>query len=669
MPVAAAVRRRVETLRREIRHHDYLYYVLDRPKISDERYDTLFRELERLERQYPALVTAESPTQRVAGAPLPLFPVVRHLAPLLSLESVLDPEDVRRFDARVRELVRGEVVWGLEPKFDGLSLELVYEQGRLVRASTRGDGERGEGVTANVKTIRSVPLRLHEGGPRIPRRLAVRGEALIRIDDFRALNALMARRGQPTFANPRNAAAGSIRQLDPRITAERRLEVFFYDIIEMTGGPRLARGGELLDALRAWGLRTSAENRSGRTADDILAYHERMAKRRDVLGFEIDGIVVKLDDLTAREHLRATARHPRWALAFKFSPRAEQTVIEDIIVQVGRTGLLTPVAVLRPIEIGGVTVARSTLHNREEVARKDLRVGDTVHVVRAGDVIPEVVRRMPAGRRRRGRRFAMPRRCPSCGTPIVREGPLDRCPNGLSCPAQLKGAIEHFGSRAALDIRGLGTETVEALVSTGLVRSVADLFTLKAHRLRALERFADVSTRNLLQAIDDARHPDLARFLYALGIPGVGAQTARDLAARFLRLDAVMAADEASLRAVPGVGATLSAAIAAFFRRRQNRRIIQQCLVRGVTPRPVRRTTGGRLSGQTVVFTGTLPSLTREEAEARVLEAGGQVSGSVSRATDLVVAGADPGSKYERARSLGVRIIDERAFRALVGRR
>ncbi|HVB38438.1 MAG TPA: NAD-dependent DNA ligase LigA, partial [Vicinamibacterales bacterium] len=665
----ASVRSRLETLRQEIRHHDYLYYVLDRPKISDATYDRLFHELEQLEDEHPALVTPDSPTQRVAGAPLPSFAAVRHLAPLLSLDSVLDPEDVRRFDERVRHAVGRHLTWELEPKFDGLSLELVYESGRLARASTRGDGERGEGVTENVKTIGSVPLRLRDGGPRVPRRLAVRGEALIRIKDFERLNASLAKRGEPTFANPRNAAAGSIRQLDPRVTAGRRLEVFFYDVLDMAGGPRFTRSVELLDALRAWGLRVSHENRIGRTADDIVAYHDRMASRRDSLDFEIDGIVVKLDDLAARNRLRATARHPRWALAYKFAPRTEQTVITDIVVQVGRTGLLTPVAVLQPIEIGGVTVSRATLHNREEIARKDLRVGDTARVVRAGDVIPEVVERIAGGRRTRGRRFALPRRCPSCGTPIVHEGSLDRCPNGLACPAQLKGAIEHVGSRAALDIRGLGTETVDALVSNGLVRSVADLFTLKAAQLRTLERFAAVSSRNLLEAIDGARHPDLGRFLYALGIPGVGAQTARDLARHFGRLEAVMAAGEAALLAVPGIGPTLSASIAAFFRRRRNRRVIGQCLARGVAPREMPRASGGRLAGQTVVFTGSLASMTRDEAQARVLDEGGQVSGAIGRHTDLVVAGEQPGSKYDRAQSLGVRIVDERGFRKMLRRR
>ncbi|HVC20233.1 MAG TPA: NAD-dependent DNA ligase LigA [Vicinamibacterales bacterium] len=669
MSRASTIRSRVERLRREIRHHDYLYYVRDRPAISDARYDRLFRELETLERAHPALVTPESPTQRVAGAALPSFPAVRHLAPMLSLDSVVDPDEVRRFDARVREAAGRDVGYMLEPKFDGLSLELVYEQGRLTRASTRGDGERGEGVTENVKTIRAVPLQLRSDGPPLPRRLAVRGEALIRLDAFARLNADLKRRGEATFANPRNAAAGSIRQLDPRITAGRQLEVYFYDILAMNGGPRLARDRDLLATLRAWGLKTSAENRPGRTVEDVFAYHRRMAARRDSLGFEIDGIVVKLDDLAARRRLRATARHPRWALAVKFAPREERTSIEDIRVQVGRTGLLTPVAVLRPIEIGGVTVTRATLHNRGEVARRDLRVGDTVRVVRAGDVIPEVVERLPGPGRRRGRRFAMPRRCPVCGTPIVREGPLDRCPNGLACPAQRKATIEHFGSRPALDIRGLGPRTVEALVSRGLVRTVADLFALRAADLHGLERFADVSAKNLLDAIDAARRTDLSRFLYGLGIPGVGVKTARDLAAFFGRLEPLMEADARALQKVSGIGPTLSAGVAAFFRQQASRRVIAACLAHGVTLRPPARASRGPLAGRTVVFTGTLSRLTRDDAQQQVLAQGGHVSGSVGPHTDLLVVGDEPGAKYDRATALGVRTIDEPAFLRLIRRR
>ena len=664
--LTAAVRQHVERLRVALRKHDYRYYVLDRPTISDTRYDALFAELQRLESAYPQLVTQDSPTQRVAGAPVSAFPPIRHLAPVLSLESLTDPEAVRRFDERVRGVLRSEHIrYVLEPKFDGVSIEVVYREGVLLRASTRGDGERGEGVTENVKTIRSVPLRLHGASP--PRLLAVRGEAMMRLEDFRALNARLAREKQPVFANPRNAAAGSIRQLDPRMTAGRRLDVFFYDILHMERGPRLADDFSLLRTLASWGLHASSYARRCSTVDEIVRYHHEMEHRRDALGYEIDGIVIKVDDLAARRRLQTTARHPRWALAFKFAPREEETTIENIVVQVGRTGVLTPVAVLRPVEIGGVTVTRATLHNRREIARKDLRISDAVRVVRAGDVIPNIVERVARARVRRGRPFAMPSRCPVCHAAVVRDGPFDRCPNGLVCPAQLKRTIGHFGSRDALDIRGLGPENIDALVSSGLVRSAADLFTLSARDVVKLERFADVSAANLLRAIDKARRTPLWRFLNALGIPHVGVERARDLAGHFGNLERLQSADEKELMAVPGVGPNVAHDIAGFFRRSVNRRVIEWCRRRGVQVIESRVKHRGPLTGKIVVFTGGLELMTRNDAEARARASGARTARSVSASTDLVVAGADPGAKYAKARSLGIRIMDERQFRRLVG--
>jgi DNA ligase (NAD+) len=662
----ASALRRVEKLRAAIRAHDYRYYVLDRPTISDAEYDRLFAELVRLEAAHPELVTPDSPTQRVAGAPLAAFPAIEHLAPMLSLESVTDPDAVRRFDERIRGTLGDKPVrYLVEPKFDGLSLEVVYRAGVLLRASTRGDGEHGEGVTENVKTIRSVPLRLH--GDEVPRLLAVRGEVIMRIDDFRSLNDRLEQQGEAPFANPRNAAAGSIRQLDPRVTAGRRLDVFVYDILHMEGGSRFANGMSLIRGLMAWGLHASPYARVCSSLDDVLRYHEEMARRRESLPYEIDGIVIKVDDLAARNRLLTTARHPRWALAYKFSAREKQTTIENIVVQVGRTGVLTPVAVLRPVQVGGVTVARATLHNREEIARKDLRIGDDVRVVRAGDVIPEIVERVSRAGARRHLRFVMPAHCPACRTPVVHEGPFDRCPNGLACPAQLKRTIQHFASRDALDIRGLGPETVDALVSGGLVRSVADLFALTPDDLISLERFADVSATNLLRAIERARHPSLWRFLNALGIPGVGAQTARDLADHFGTLDRLQSADEASLAAAPGVGPAVARDVVEFFSRRFTRRVIELCRRRGVriaASVPARR---APLVGKTVVFTGGLESMTREQAEERARASGARTARSVSAETDLVVAGSEPGSKYAKARSLGVRVIDERQFQRLIG--
>jgi DNA ligase (NAD+) len=662
-------KRRAERLRGEIRRHDHLYYVLDRPAISDAQYDRLFRELVELERRFPQLASPDSPTVRVGGEVASAFPDIRHVAPLLSLESITDPGAVRRFDERLRrEVRRGEVAFTLEPKFDGLSIELVYERGQLARASTRGDGAHGEGITANVKTIRSVPLRLRDAKRQAPTLLAVRGEALMHLKDFQALNAALEAEGKPLFANPRNAAAGSVRQLDSRITAARRLSVVCYDILAMEGGPKLASGWEALAALGDWGLRVAGEAKRGATAEDILAYHRALEARRDTLGYEIDGIVAKLDDLAARDRLGVTARHPRWAIAFKFAPREQETVLQDIIVQVGRTGVLTPVAVLKPVNIGGVTVTRATLHNREELARKDVRVGDAIRVIRAGDVIPDVVERVPKRGARRGRPFVMPKKCPECGTGIVREGPFDRCPNGLGCPAQLRGAVQLFGSRDALDIRGLGRETVDALVEAKLVKSVADLFTLRERDLLGLEGFAAISARNLVSAIDRAKKTELWRFIYALGVPNVGTQTARDLAAHFETLDRVMAAGEDDLMAVQGIGPAVAPAVAGFFRRADTRRIVGLLLQRGVTIAAPPKKKTGPLAGKTVVFTGGLDSLTRPAAEALVRERGGRTSGSVSQATDFVVAGAEAGSKLAKAERIGIRILSEREFLKLLGR-
>lgn len=659
---------RVERLRAAIRGHDYRYYALDRPTISDAAYDRLFAELVRLEQAHPELVTPDSPTQRVAGAPLPAFPTVKHLAPMLSLESVTDVDAVRRFDERMHASLHGRAArYVLEPKFDGLSLEVVYRDGRLLRASTRGDGERGEGVTETVKTIRSVPLRLRGSG--WPRLLAVRAEAIMPLDDFRRLNARLAQQGQPPFANPRNAAAGSIRQLDPRLAAQRGLKVFFYDVLHMEGGPKPASGMSLLRGMVGWGLCTSPDACGCSSIDEIVRYHRRMERRRDALPYEIDGIVIKIDDLALRARLHTTARHPRWALAFKFTARAEETRIVDIVVQVGRTGVLTPVALLRPVQIGGVTVTRATLHNRHEIARKDLRVGDLVRVIRAGDVIPDVVERIRRpGARRHARPFAMPARCPVCRTRIVREGPWDRCPNGLACPAQLKRAIQHFASRDALDIRGLGPETVDALVEQKLIRSVADLFHLTRPDLAKVERFADVSASNLLQAVSRARKAPLRRFLHALGIPTVGSRTSQDLAEHFGALDRIQAADEAALRAVPGIGDTTAREIATFFRQPANRQAIDLCRRRGVQIGRASVVRRGPLAGKTIVFTGGLESMTREQADDRARASGARTASSVSRDTDLLVAGANPGSKYKKARALGVRVIDEKRFKTLTRR-
>ena len=587
---------------------------------------------------------------------------------MLSLDSVTDPEEVRRFDRRLRlALGRDRLAYVAEPKLDGLSIEVVYEGGALVRASTRGDGLRGEGVTENIRTVPSVPLRLRAGKLPVPQRLAVRGEVIMPVAAFGRLNRELEKEGQPAFANPRNAAAGSLRQLDSRVTAKRRLQILFYEVLRQEGSKRLATHWQTLEAMREWGLPVSGEARRLSAFTQVFDYHRGLSRRRERLPYEIDGVVIKLDHLDSRARLGETARHPRWALAFKFAPHGEETTIEAIAVQVGRTGLLTPVAVLAPVSVGGVTVRRATLHNREEVARKDVRIGDRVLVVRAGDVIPEVVERVAGPRVRRGRPFSMPRRCPECGTRPIREGPFDRCPNGLACRAQLERAVAHFGSRAALDIRGLGSKTVAQLVGSGRVRSVADLFTLEPSELSRLERFGEISAGNLGRSLERSKRTELSRFLYALGIPEVGEQTARDLAAHFLKLEKIRNAGPARLQRVEGIGPRVSASIAAFFRRAENRRVIDLCLRRGVRPQaPPRRRRASRLAGKAVVFTGTLDSLSREEAERGVRDAGGRATGSVSDRTDYLVAGREPGTKLERARSLQIPVLDEGQFLTLL---
>jgi DNA ligase (NAD+) len=572
------LRARIAALRAQIRRHDHLYYVLDRPEISDAQYDELYAALLRLEAAHPELVTPDSPTQRVAGQPLTSLPEVRHLAPMLSLEAVTSDSDVARFLARFpgQSLVA-------EPKLDGLSLEVVYENGRLARASTRGDGERGEVVTVNAKTIRSLPLVL--AGKGWPRLLAVRGEVVMPLATFQRLNRGLAAKGEAPFANPRNAAAGSIRQLDPRTCAARHLGVFFYDVLRRKGGGDAAPDTDWhqLESLRAWGLPVVPEARRVTTLEEARRYRRHLARRRRELAFETDGIVIKLDDLGARARLGATGRHPRWALAFKFEAREATTKVRDIVVQVGRTGVLTPVALLAPVSLGGVTVGRATLHNVGEVIRRDVRVGDTVRVARAGDVIPEILGVIPNASKRRGVAFRAPVRCPACDTAVVRDGPVARCPNGLRCSAQLRTVIQHFARE--LEIPGLGPQTIDRLIAAGLVRELADLFTLRAEAIAPLAGLGATSAANLVHAIEAAKRPELVRFLGALGIPGVGGQTTRRLAAHVRSLENLLSAQPAELAKIPGVGPHAAAAVTEFFARPANRRSLKACLARGLRPR------------------------------------------------------------------------------------
>ena len=674
---------RIEELREEIRHHDYLYYVRDAPEIEDADYDRLFHELLDLEERFPQLVTADSPTQRVGGEPLDAFSTVEHTAPMLSLESSQDEAALRRFCERVHKGLsrqaedgdEGRFGWVVDPKLDGLSVELVYEGGVLARAATRGDGARGEGITENVKTIPSVPLRLREEVRRAPQLLALRGEIVLRVEGFARLNESLIAQGRDPFANPRNAAAGSLRQLDPTITASRPLEVYAYDVlaVEPAQGPAVPEGidsqWQVLAALRDWGFRVNRLAVRADDADEILAYHRSIEEQRDELEYEIDGIVIKLDDLRSRQALGATRRHPRWAFAFKFPPRKEKTRILGILASVGRTGVVTPVAMLHPVEIGGVTVARATLHNREEVARKDVREGDLVRVQRAGDVIPQVVERIDEPGRQRAEPFAMPETCPSCGTALIERGPFTVCPNGLDCKAQLAGRLTHFGSRHALDIEGLGDETSKLLVAEGLVRHLPDLFDLEAAQLLPLEGFAEKSATALVEAIEKASHAELHRFLFGLGIPEVGVAVARDLAQHFGTLEGLRAADEAALTAVAGVGPRMSEQILAFFGQESYQDLLDRLLDGRIHLRAPEEPKGEAeqpLAGLKMVFTGGLDRMSRPQARKIVEAAGAKVVSSVSKATSYVVAGTDPGSKYDKAVALGLEILDEEAFLAFL---
>lgn len=664
---ADGIREVAEGLRRWIREQDHLYYVVGEPAVSDAVYDRAFRALAALEEQFPAMVTPDSPTQRVAEMPRDSLPTLRHAAPMLSLDSTQEEAEVRRFDERVRKGVEGVVEYVLEPKLDGLSLELVYEGGLLARAVTRGNGREGEGVTENVRTIRSVPLRLRDDRRPLPAFLSVRGEALMPLSEFEGLNQRLLEQGGEPFANPRNAAAGALRQLDARITAGRPLEVLAYDVLRVEGAD-FSTDMEGVEALRDWGLKVPERIRLAASLEEVLAYHRNYGEDRDGLDYEIDGIVIKLNDLEAREDLGMTSRHPRWALAYKFEPRKEVTRIERIAVQVGRTGVLTPVALLLPVEVGGVTVSRATLHNRDELERKDIREGDLVRVQRAGDVIPQVVERIEEPGRPRQAPFPMPQRCPACGGEVEVAGPFTRCTNAFGCPAQLKAALVHFASREALDIEGLGRETAALLVDRGLVRELVDLFGIRAAELVELPGFAEKSASNLEEAIQRRRRTELRRFVFGLGIPEVGVAVARDLANHFHTFEAIRGATREELESVHGIGPRMSEAIRTFLDQEQRRASIDALVGAmealevpvGAVPR------GGALQGSTVVFTGALPTLSRSDARSLAEGAGARVAGSVSRATSLVVAGEEAGSKLEKALALGVPVVDEAGFLALV---
>jgi DNA ligase (NAD+) len=692
MAVGGKIRARAEALRREIEDHNYRYYVLDAPVIPDAEFDRLFRELVELEAAHPELATPDSPTQRVGGAPLDEFRQVTHRSPMLSLNNAFTEEDVVGFDRRAREgLGKGEIEYAAEPKFDGLAISLLYERGRFVQGATRGDGHTGEDVTANLRTVRSIPLRLR--GTRALASIEVRGEVIMYKADFARMNARQRERGEKEFVNPRNAAAGSLRQLDPKLTAERPLRFLAYGVGDPAELP-FKRQSEILDWLAEEGVPVSAERATVKGLAGLMDFYIKMGEKRDRLPYGIDGVVYKVDDLRDQRSLGFVSRAPRFAVAHKFAPEEALTEVLDIEVQVGRTGTLTPVARLAPVSVGGATVTNATLHNEDDVRRKDVWRRDVVTVRRAGDVIPEVVGVSRPGPRERADRFEMPARCPVCGSEVVRlEGEAaTRCTGGLFCPAQRKGALLHFASRRAMDIEGLGEKLVDQLVDQEIVHTPADIYRLNAGTLAVLDRMGEKSARNVIAAVEGSRNPSLARFIYALGIPGVGEEVGRILAGHFLTLDALLEADWAEVAetkkavqkentgrkkrgealiapVLEGIGPELMESLAKFLSQKHNREVIRRLTSEPGAVRiqaEKRRTTAGGLSGKVFVLTGTLPRLTRQEATEMIESRGGKVTASVSSQTDYVVAGAEAGSKLEKARTLGITVVDEEGLRKIL---
>jgi DNA ligase (NAD+) len=670
-----AVNKYIEDLRKKIHYHNYRYYVLNEPEISDAEYDRLFKELEELESKYPELVTPDSPTQRVGANPLEEFGAYEHSIPLLSLNSVSAQSEVRNFDERVRRFLGGveeEIEYVVEPKIDGLAMELVYENGVLSVGSTRGDGKTGEEITQNLRTIKTIPLRIFSDAdaPPLPL-LEVRGEVFMPVSKFKELNEELGGKGEKMFANPRNAAAGSVRQLDPKVTAYRPLDFFAYGV-GIAEGKEFSTQWGVLDYLRRIGFKISPVIRRFKEFEDVVEYHEKVKAKRDELDYEIDGIVVKVNSIEQQDRLGTISRSPRWALAYKFPAREEFTRVKDIVVQVGRTGALTPVAVLEPVPIGGATIRRATLHNEDELRRKDVRIGDTVVVERAGDVIPEVVSVIKSKRTGTEKEFRMPDRCPVCGAEVMKEGPIVRC-IGVSCVAQLKERIKHFASLRALNIEGLGEKVIEQLVDRKMVSDATDLFFLTKSDLLKLERMGDKLAQNILDALEKSKHTTFFRLIHALGIRHVGEHTASLLADKFRDLESLRNAGYDDLISIPEIGPEVAKSILLFFEQGSTKELLDK-LERagvsyekkevGVAEEAVRKV----LEGKTFVFTGRI-AMPREEAKGIVERLGGKAASSVSKRTDYVVAGEEAGSKLDTAVRLGVKIIDEAVFMRVIKKR
>lgn len=668
--MTASHEQRLLELRKLIAHYDYEYYVQDAPTVPDSEYDKIYRELQALENQTPSLITADSPTQRVSGSAVNAFNSISHRQAMLSLNNVFEDSELEAFDKRIREaLGQAHVVYAVEPKFDGLAITLTYEHGIFTQGATRGDGYSGEDVTHNLRTLRGLPMRLD--CPHPPALLEVRGEVLMMKRDFEKLNQNQMRKGEKLFANPRNAAAGSLRQLDARITATRPLSFFSYGLGAAEGIPTISSHSMAMDYLASLYFPVSQERDVVTGLAGLKAYYQTIGAARDQLPFDIDGVVYKVNAFNLQHELGFVSRAPRWAIAHKFPAQEALTVVEDITVQVGRTGAITPVARLQPVVVGGVTVTNATLHNEDEVRRKDVQVGDTVSVRRAGDVIPEVVSVVLARRPPHARRFTMPSVCPECGSHILKQADeaIARCTGGLFCPAQRKQAITHFASRRALDIEGLGEKLVDQLVAAKLVHTLADIYQLDLTTLSQLERMGEKSAQNLLDALALSKTTTLARFIYALGIRNVGEATAKDLAKHFGKLPTLMQASIDELKLINDVGPVVAESISNFFAEAHNQSVIAELLAAGIRwpETDGKQMATGNLVGKTFVLTGTLPSLSRDSAKEMIEAAGGKVSGSVSKKTDYVVAGSDAGSKLDKALELGLTILDAAALLSLLG--
>ena len=674
MNAPAALQKKLESLRSRIHRHNYLYHVLDEPEIPDAEYDRLMRELQSLERKHPELITDDSPTQRVGAQPVTAFGTIRHRIPMLSLDNAFSEEALQNFHRRVTERLElgidAPLSYSAEPKLDGAAVSLLYEGGKFVQGATRGDGTTGEDITHNLRTIDAVPLRLH--GDNVPGVLEVRGEVFMPRARFLQFNEQARQKGEKTFVNPRNAAAGSLRQLDPRLTAERPLDIYLYSVGLFDNGALPERHSEVLNQLQLWGFKVCPEREVVEGIAGCLAYYRKIGERRDALAYDIDGVVYKVDRLDYQRELGFVSRAPRWAVAHKFPAQEELTLVRDVEFQVGRTGAVTPVARLEPVFVGGVTVSNATLHNMGELHRKDVRVGDTVIVRRAGDVIPEVVKVVENRRPKNARPVPVPDKCPVCGSAVVRAGDeaVIRCTGGLVCPAQRTEALKHFVSRRALDIDGMGTKLIEQLVALDRLHTPADIYRLEKEELTALDRMGERSAEKLLSAIDKSKNTTLERFLYGLGIREVGEATAVALATHYGKLDSVLEASEDDLQQVPDVGPVVASRIRAFFDEEHNRKIIDELVALGLEweeTEPASLPTEGPCVGKTFVLTGTLSRMTRDQAKAKIQARGGKVTGSVSKKTDYLVYGENAGSKLSTAQTLGIHILDEAAFEELVG--